>query len=86
MKMKHKNMRAKMQIKVVENLGDDDGEILHFSAVSKENGYGIDGADENNTYARFTPSAEIKIHITNPNLLGKFKVGEFYYVDFTKAE
>ncbi|MBN9116435.1 MAG: hypothetical protein J0I36_14490 [Pandoraea sp.] len=59
-------------------------EILHFNAVAAK-AYPADGSDEDNTYAKYSPSAEFKIHINNPSLLGQFKVGEKYYVDFTPA-
>ena len=36
-------------------------------------------------YARNTPTATIEIYITNPELLGKFKPGDKYYVDFKPA-
>lgn len=39
-----------------------------------------------NAYAKFSPSATLQISITNPALLGKFKAGEKYYVDFTPAD
>lgn len=76
-------MRAKMKINSVLSFGT--GETLKLSAVAK-NGYDSEGNDENNTYAKFTPSASLEITIMNPNLLGKFKVGEEYYLDFTPAQ
>ncbi len=60
-------------------------ETLHFSAVAKSGSYPEDGSDEDNTYAKFSPSANLSISITNPALLGKFTPGEKYYVDFTPA-
>lgn len=48
--------------------------------------YGEDGVDENNTYAKFTPSADLKMHITNPDLLGEINAGDTFYVDFVKLE
>ena len=44
------------------------------------------GSDENKSFSNSTPSGKIEIQITNPELFGKFKTGESYYVDFTKAE
>lgn len=41
--------------------------------------------DENNTYAKFSPSGMLSLTIANPTLLGKFNEGESYYLDFTKA-
>lgn len=81
-------MRAKMVLNHVEKYpkeGEATQETLSFNAVAASQ-YPADGSDENNTYAKFSPSASLNITITNPALLGKFTVGEKYYVDFTKAE
>lgn len=77
-------MRAKMKVVSVTKMSDTQ-EDLKFSAVCKNGGYPNDGADENNTFALFTPSAELSIIINNPNLIGKFEVGKEFYVDFTEA-
>ena len=74
-------MRAKLRVSGV--VPYDGGENLSFSAVSKNEGYPEDGSDENNTFAKFTPSAELNMTVNNPNLLGKFEVGQEFYVDFT---
>lgn len=76
-------MRAKLKVTNVEPF--DGGENLSFSAVGKSEPYDEKGSDENNTYASFTPTAELKMTVNNPNLLGKFKVGQEFYVDFTPA-
>ncbi len=76
-------MRAKLKVSNVDPY--EGGENLTFSAVCKSDGYPEDGSDENNTYATFTPMAELKMTVNNPNLLGKFEVGQEFYVDFTPA-
>lgn len=76
-------MRAKLQIESVTTRQGN--ESIKFHAVCKSGGYTGDGSDEDNTFARFSPSANLEIAITNPDLLGKFKPGEKYYVDFTPA-
>lgn len=77
-------MRAKMQVRNVENFTTS--ERLTFGAVCKSGGYPADGSDEDNSFARWTPSAELTMTVNNPALLGKFKVGDKFYVDFTPAE
>jgi hypothetical protein len=77
-------MRAKMKCSSVEPSGD--GEILRFHAVAKSDGYPADGADENNSYARWSPSADLSINVQNPALKGKIKSGDSFYVDFTPAD
>jgi len=76
-------MRAKLKVSKVESYTGC--ENLHFSAVCRSEGYPEDGSDENNTYATFTPMAELKMTVNNPKLLGKFEVGQEFYVDFTPA-
>lgn len=77
-------MRAKFVLSSV-TLGQN-YEKLTFNAVGKPGAYPEDGSDEDNTYAKFSPSAQCEIHVANPALLGKFKPGEKFYVDFTPAD
>jgi hypothetical protein len=74
-------MRAKMKVTSVEKL--DVAERLRFSAVCKNDGYPEGGADEDNTFATYTPSAELSMYVSNPALAGQFVVGDTFYVDFT---
>lgn len=76
-------MRAKLQLNRIEQF--QNSERLHFNAVCAKS-YPADGSDEDNTYAKFSPQAEFSITVANPALLGQFKVGEKYYVDFTEAK
>lgn len=48
--------------------------------------YPSDGSDEDNTYAKFSPSGSLSLTVANPALVGKFAEGEKYYLDFTKAD
>lgn len=80
-------MRAKLVIINVEvSKGNDEktvGERITFRAVCKEDGYGTDGADENNTYAHYSPTFDANLQLCNPALFGKYKTGDTFYVDFT---
>lgn len=78
------DMRAKMVVNSVTRLSGC--EQLVMTPVSKTGGYPEDGLDEDNTFAKFSPSGELKLTITNPNLMGRFNPGEKYYLDFMKAE
>jgi len=78
-------MRAKMRV-VHTKKHSDAFEELEFSAVCKNDGYPSDGSDENNSFALWTPSATLKMSITNPNLVGQFAAGQTFYIDFTLAE
>lgn len=60
-------------------------EVLMMHGVAKSDGYPADGSDENNTFAKFSPSASFNLHLANPALVGTFEVGDTFYVDFTPA-
>lgn len=76
-------MRAKFYITQIEKPSES-FEKLHFYPVT-DKPYGPDGENEDNTFARWTPSGELTLGITNPALIGTFKEGEKYYLDFTLA-
>ncbi len=83
-------MRAKLQAHFVYENKDAEGtkfsETISMHAVARKDGYPADGADEDNTYAKWSPQAEFKITIANPTLWGKINTGDKFYVDFTKAD
>jgi len=76
-------MRAKMRISSVNRT--EYGETLKMNAVAKVEAYSEDGSDEDNTFAKFTPSADLEMQVNNPDLWGKFTPGDYYYLDFTQA-
>jgi hypothetical protein len=89
-------MRAKLQVGMVqEHMGwvepgsdktpEKASETLTMHAVCKAT-YADSEFDEDNTFARMSPGANLTIHIANPALWGKFKHGDKFYVDFTAAE
>lgn len=89
-------MRAKLQVGMVqEHMGwvepgsgktpEKSSETLTMHAVSKAS-YADSEFDEDNTFARMSPGANLTIHIANPELWGKFKHGDKFYVDFTAAD
>jgi len=75
-------MRAKMKVTAAVKHSPTQ-EDLEFGAVCKSDGYPADGSDENNTFAKWTPAATLKMSITNPALVGQFAIGQEFYVDFT---
>ena len=82
-------MRAKMKVGSVNVYRDEQGktlsESLAFYGVSKSTPYPADGSDEDNTFAKFSPSVELRITIANPDLFGMYAPGDTFYVDFTPA-
>ena len=81
------SMRAKFVVTSVTQHGAEPptSETVAFGAVCKSGAYPADGSDDDNTYARWSPSASCSINIANPALFGKFKPGQKFYVDFTEA-
>lgn len=77
-------MRAKVSVTDITKPYDGAEEVKFVPVVSGES-FGPNGESENNTYARYTPSGDIKLTITNPELHGKFTRGQEFYVDFTEA-
>lgn len=77
-------MRAKVKLNAIQpGYGT---ETLIFNPVSKSGQYNEHGSDEDNTFAKYSPSGQFVLTVANPALLGTFKVGETYYVDFTPAD
>lgn len=76
-------MRAKMRLHHIDRRFPNQ-ETLNFHPVSASK-YPEDGSDENNTYAKFSPSGQLSLTVANPALLGKFSEGEEFYLDFTKC-
>lgn len=89
------SMRAKFMVTNVKQYKDENGsttgEYLQMSAVGGNKVqsapyYPEDGSDEDNTFAKFTPCADLSISIANPVLFDQFKYGDKLYVDFSPAE
>lgn len=83
-------MRAKLKVGSVfahrdAETGETITETLTFHGVSKSGTYPADGSDEDNTFARYSPSVNLQISIANPALHGQFEPGQTFYVDFTPA-
>ncbi len=78
-------MRAKFRIQTVTKL-EGGNEKLEMCVVGRKDAYPPDGSDENNTFAKFSPSGKLELYIANPALWGKFEPGKEYYLDFTPAE
>ena len=53
--------------------------------VRPKEAYPADGSDENNSYAKWSPSGRFELSITNPALSNRIKEGDEFYVDFTKV-
>jgi hypothetical protein len=79
--MSETKMRAKVRVGSVIPLSKD-LEVVTFHGVSKSGGYPADGSDEDNSFAKFSPSVDFKLSIANPALIGTFEPGQTFYCDF----
>jgi hypothetical protein len=73
-------MIAKFQVTKVTPLPHV-GEQLDFMAVSNKP-FDPDGKSDDNSFARWTPSGQLSMTLQNPDLLGKFTVGQKFYLTF----
>jgi hypothetical protein len=82
-------MRAKMKVGSVFPCRNGEGatisEQVTFHGVAKSAPYPADGSDEDNTFAKFSPSVNLTMTIANPALFGTLEPGAAFYVDFTPA-
>lgn len=76
-------MRAKMSVQSVSGQGTAQETVSMMAVTSKP--FDAEGNSEDNTYARYTPAGSLSLTINNPALLGKIKVGQKFYLDFTEA-
>lgn len=78
-------MRAKCRVAEIVPYGSGADE-LRFSFPAKDGGYPADGSDEDQSFSTWTPSANLSMVIKNPALVGTFKVGDTFYLDFTPVD
>jgi hypothetical protein len=77
-------LRLKMSISSVKSSCDQSGakvsEEIALQAV-----YGPEGS-ANSQWSKWTPSANLTMHVSNPGAFGRVLPGEFYYVDLIKSD
>lgn len=82
------DMRAKVKITNITQNKSEGGEVtseaLTFNFPAKDGAYPADGSDEDQQFARYSPSGALSLTIANPALIGKFAEGDKFYLDFTK--
>lgn len=69
---------AKFKVGSVTDFGNNNVKA-NLSAVTNDK-------EANKSFSIFTPSANLDIHITNPEALGFFQAGEEYEITFKKVE
>jgi len=73
-------MRAKVKIANIVKAGES--ETLTFAFPAKDSPYPADGSDEDQQFAKYTPNASLSMTINNPALVGKYSIGDKFYLDF----
>jgi hypothetical protein len=80
------SMRAKVRVySVTPNKNEKDevtSENLVFVFPAKDGPYPADGSDEDQQFAKYSPSGDLKLTVANPSLLGRFNEGDTFYLDF----
>lgn len=56
------------------------GEVVKFEAR-----YDAADSEEDNSFSKYTPSANMTMCVTNPDVFGAFEVGKKYYFDIVEA-
>lgn len=80
-------MRAKVRITNIARYPNNEAptqETLMFNFPAKDGPYPADGGDEDQQFAKFTPAGSLSLTIANPALIGRFKEGDTFYIDFTR--
>lgn len=77
------SMRAKFVLTKSEKQSET-LETLEFHAVTSKP-FDTDGKSEDNDFARWTPAGRIEMTVTNANIIGSFKLGQSFYVDFSEV-
>jgi hypothetical protein len=75
------SVRAKFQVTQISQStawgnGPHETSEVTMNAVSGE---------ANKTWSKWTPGGTLKMQINNPEALNQFKIGEFYFLDFSPA-
>ena len=70
--------RCKFRVSKVDPIWDGEMITLHTQYDPED--------PEDTKFSAATPSGNMEFHLSNPNLVGTFQVGQVYYVDLTPIE
>lgn len=70
------SLKARLSVQSVTDYGNY--QSVHLTAVHSN-----DPASPNYSFSKFTPSAELKLTVTNPDAFGFFVAGQSYDLEFT---
>ncbi len=75
-------VRCKFKCVGVDKPEDFEQENIRLEAVT-DTELGPDGENSDNEFAKYTPSGEFVMAITNPKCHGFFEVGKKYFIDIS---
>lgn len=70
-------VRAKFRLAEVTSFGNTGMQKFKFSAVQDTS------IPEDAQFTKYTPSGTLEMSVDNPPAQAQFKVGDYYYLDFT---
>jgi hypothetical protein len=77
-------LRCKMSVGSVKSSCDQNGD-KNSEEISLQAVYGPEGSP-NAQWSKWTPSAGLNIHISNPAAFGKVLPGQFFFVDLIPTD
>lgn len=82
------SFRAKCRITKVESSlhPKQNGQVTDHRKVTLQPVYGEGEEDSNAQWSRWTPSGQVELVITNPEVWPDLVIGRAFYVDFTPTE
>lgn len=78
-------MIAKFNVMSVEGSTEQGYNTVCMAPVCGNKPFGPNGENEDNDFARWSPSGSLSLTITNPNLMGKFFTGQTFYLNFSEV-
>jgi hypothetical protein len=79
-------MVAKFKVREVIPSGEPvTGETLKMSPVTSKP-FDAEGASEDNSFAKWTPSGSLEMFVQNPALIGTIKAGDTFLITFDKVD
>lgn len=76
--------RAKFRVQAVNNNTYGDG-VQYSQEIRMSPVYSSDPDSENRAFWKATPNGSLHLWVDNPEVWGKFEVGQEYYLDLTLA-
>lgn len=76
-------MIAKFMVAEVKKVSDTRQDLVMIAVSDKP--FDQQGTSEDSSFARWTPTGELRMGIDNPALMDKFANGQKYYLNFTDA-